>query len=569
MTPLLRKRWQIKPVPAADRVAALAESLGVLPLTAAILINRGLAEPEAARLYFDPTGSRLLDFRELAGVLDAGRMIAEAIRTQTGIAIFGDYDVDGITATAVMAEFIRDRGGKVQILLPDRLHDGYGLNAKRFETLVGVGVRLLVTVDCGITALAEVEQAKALGLAVIITDHHEPGSALPAAQAVVDPKISGPAAFRHLAGVGVALQVVRAAAEALGETNHEPLRKLLDLVALGTVADVVPLLGENRMLTRAGLAVINRGARPGIKALIQAAGMVPGELTSQDLAFKLASRLNAAGRIGNPQLSYQLLMTASEDEAQDLASQLNQLNLQRQTMEKNVIAEALAQLPADGELPMALVVAAPHWPLGVLGLAASKLCERHHRPCFVLAQQENGWRGSGRSVPGFPLHAILETLAPLLTKWGGHELAAGVTLSAENLDLFRQALAAEAQKRLTPEALTPELAVDAKVRLADLTPRLYQELKRLEPFGFQNTRPLLLAEQVRLAAPARVVGERHLKLKITDGAGRPLDVIGFGWGEYAPELTPDKPLDIAGHLMENVWNQTTTLQLELKDLRWD
>ncbi|NTV52098.1 MAG: single-stranded-DNA-specific exonuclease RecJ [Candidatus Firestonebacteria bacterium] len=569
MQTLVRKRWQIKPDPAPATVAALAQSLGVLPLTARVLMNRGLTDSETAGLYLAPTGSRFLDFHQLPGVLEAGRLIAEAIRSKTGIAVFGDYDVDGITAAAVMTEFIQDRGGRVRILLPDRLHDGYGLNTKAFETLADQGVRLLVTVDCGITALAEVARARELGLSVVITDHHEPGNSLPAAQAVVNPKIAGPEAFRHLAGVGVALQVVRAAAEALGEENHEPLRKYLDLVALGTVADVVPLLGENRMLTRAGLAVINRGGRPGLTALIRAAGLEMGKLTSQDLAFKLAPRLNAAGRIGDPQLSYRLLMTPAPKEAEDLAGQLNELNARRQALEKNVIAQALEQLPDAPNLPWALVAAAPDWPLGVLGLAASKLCERHHRPCFVLSRQEEGWRGSGRSISGFPLHTILDSLAPLLSKWGGHELAAGVSLPLENLEAFKLALAAEAEKRLTGENLIPELTVDAQVRLEELTPRLCRELSRLEPFGFQNFRPILAAEKVRLAAPARVVGERHLKLKVKDGQGRPLDVIGFGWGECAADLSPDKPLDIAGHLVENIWNQTTTLQMELKDLRWD
>jgi single-stranded-DNA-specific exonuclease len=485
------------------------------------------------------------------------------------MAVFGDYDADGITASALIAEFIRARGGQVKILLPDRLRDGYGLNAKCFESLAGEGVRFLLTVDCGITARAEVTRAKELGLTVVITDHHEPGAELPAAHAVVNPKVSGPPAFRHLAGVGVALQVIRAAAEALGEEDHEPLRKHLDLVALGTIADVVPLLGENRNLARAGLAVINRGGRPGLDALIQAAGLEIGALTSRDLAFKIAPRLNAAGRIGDPQLSCRLLMTDSPDEAQALAGQLNELNSQRQVLEKAVIEEALLQLPTETALPLALVVAAPQWPLGVLGLAASKLCEKHHRPCFVMARQEDGWRGSGRSIAGFPLHTILDSLAPLLSKWGGHELAAGVTLPVENLERFRQALTTEAQKRLTEENLIPALEIDARVPLAEMTPRFNRELGRLEPFGFQNIRPLLLAEQVKLAAPARVVGERHLKLKVTDGQGHPLDVIGFGWGDCAKHLEPDKLLDIAGHLTENVWNGTTSLQLELKDLRWE
>ncbi len=563
----MQKHWLVKPAPEPEIVAALSQALDVLPLTASILINRGLGDFETAKFFLDPAGTRLINYRELPGVLQAGELLAQAIRERVGIAVFGDYDVDGITATAVMAEFIRDRGGVVQILLPDRLNDGYGLNIKCLDALQEQNVKYLVTVDCGITAVEEVREARRRGLTVIVTDHHEPGSVLPEAHAVVDPKVTGPEAFRALAGVGVALQVIRAAAHALGEENHEPLRKYLDLVALGTVADVVPLLGENRTLTRAGLAVINRGGRPGLSALIKAAGLEKGGLTSQDLAFKLAPRLNAAGRIGDARQSYELLMTQSEPTAENLAGQLNQLNSQRQIMEQTVIAEALEQMEAWDPLPQVLVVAAPHWPLGVLGLAASKLCERHHRPSFVLAQHEGFWRGSGRSVAGFPLHAVLDSMAPLLCKWGGHEMAVGVTLISDNLNAFRDAMLQAAQQRLTEEHLAPLIHIDAQVTLGDLTPRFCREIKRLEPFGFQNSRPLLAASQVWLASPPRVVGERHLKLKITDGKNRTLDVIGFGWGERAQDLDIANPLDIAGHLMENTWNGSTTLQLELKDMR--
>ncbi len=562
----MQKRWILKPAATAEHVAELAGQLNILPLTAQILIHRGLTDLESATQFLNPTGIRLINFRELPGTQEAGALMAQAIRERAGIAIFGDYDVDGVTSTAVMAEFIRDRGGKVQILLPDRLSDGYGLNIKCLDALKEQNVQYLITVDCGITALAEVRRARELGLNVIVTDHHEPGAELPEAHAIVNPKVSGPETFRTLAGVGVALQVIRAAAEALGETDHEPLRKYLDLVALGTVADVVPLLGENRRLTRAGLSVINRGNRPGLTALIKAAALEKGALTSQDLAFKLAPRLNAAGRIGDAQQSYDLLMADSESTADALAQQLNQLNTRRQSMEQAVIAEATQHIQALDPLPWALMVAGRDWPLGVLGLAASKLCERFHRPCFVLGEHEGFWRGSGRSIPGFPLHAVLDSLAPILHKWGGHEMAAGVTLVEEHLDAFRQGLDASAHVRLTEEMMTPFITVDACVGLKELTPRFCQELKALEPYGFCNTRPMLKLSQMWLATAPRVVGERHLKLKLTDGQNRSLDAIGFGLAEEAQYLDIANPLDIVGHLMENTWNGTTSLQLEIKDI---
>jgi single-stranded-DNA-specific exonuclease len=559
------KRWLTGPAVPEAAQEEFSRALEVLPLTASILLRRGLADVAAAKKFLDPTGSRLLDPSLLPGADAAGELLADAIRQGKLVVVYGDYDVDGITSAALLEEFILGQGGHCRVLLPNRLTDGYGLNARLVRTLPELGAGLLVTVDCGITAVAEVELARAGGLPVVITDHHEPGPVLPVAEAVVNPKLSGPEAFRDLAGVGVALQVVRTAAGRLGHRDHEFLRPSLDLVALGTVADVVPLQGENRALTRSGLAVLNRTNRPGLEALLRVSGLERGRLTAADVAFRLAPRLNAAGRLGDARHSLALLLTRDADEAQHLAQALQTENVRRQGLEQTVWKEALAQVESQSGLTSSVVACGREWPVGVLGLVASKLCERFHRPAFVLTEHQGRLRGSGRSIPGFPLQKVLAELAGGLETWGGHELAAGVTLAPERLEDFRTGLRLQADRRLTPEQLVPELAIDAEAGLEEITPRLVQELKRLEPFGCGNLRPLLALSDVSLASPPRVVGEHHLKLKLTDGRRHFLDAIGFGLASRAEELNALPTLDVAGHPGENTWNGSTSLQFELKD----
>jgi single-stranded-DNA-specific exonuclease len=536
-------------------------------LTASILWQRGLQDPDAAQAFFDPAGTRITSGTDLPGAMAAGARLARAIREREPVVIFGDYDVDGISAAALVCEFVQDRGGICRVVLPDRLADGYGLTLHRLQQLHAENCHLLFSVDCGISSHAEVAWANEHGLEVVITDHHEPGALLPPARIIVDPKLSGPERLRGLAGVGVAFLVARSAADALGDREPESLRKYLDLVALGTIADVVPLFGENRTLTRAGLAVINRKSRRGLLALAAAAGLGTEPVGAQDVAFRLAPRLNAAGRLGDARRGLELLLTKDPGEAERLASVLQQENTRRQSLEQTVLAQALEQVEKLPELPWALALYQPDWPLGVLGLAASRLCERYHRPCFVGSLHHGAIRASGRSIPGFSLHAVLNKLAPMLCQWGGHELAAGVSLRPEAFPGFAEAINAAAHRDLQPEHFEPELTIDAAIGLGELTPRLVEELKRLEPFGFGNAQPMLAATHVSLGSPPRVVGERHLKLKLQDDKGRWLDAIGFGLGARAGELKCGEALDVAGTVSENTWNGNTRLQMEVKDFR--
>ena len=564
---MANKRWVFPERVPEEKINALVQRLHILPMTAAILAGRGL-EGQNARYFFDPSGLRLRDFRDLPGTPAAGERIAKAIREKEKIVIFGDYDVDGITASAVLTEFIRQRQGDCEVYLPNRMLEGYGLNPQAMDKVVKTGAKLLITVDCGITATQEIKLLKQNSLDVIITDHHEPGSEVPPADVIVNPKLTGPEDLELLAGVGVILQVVRATADALGEKDSEQLRQHLDLVAFGTVADVVPLWGENRSLVRAGLAVMNRGNRPGLRALAKSAGRENGSLTSTDLAFRLAPRMNAAGRLGDAQAAFDLLLTQDAQTAQDLAQFLNQQNSERRNIEQTVLNEAEQMVGSFFELPNAIVVSNPAWPIGVLGLAASRLSERYFRPCFVLSEKNGEAKGSGRSIPGFSLPEALNASSEYLEKWGGHHMAAGVTLRTENIEAFRQSLEKIAKEKLKPEDKQPQLCIDAQVDLLDITPQFIKELKQFEPFGYKNTRPILHFSRMQVCLPPRLVGERHVKFKVSAGRKAVVDVIGFGLGERMAEINCNNLIDIVGHASENVWNNTTTLQIEMKDFRY-
>lgn len=562
----MKKQW-MDPAPVnPERIEALARALNVLPLVAEILLRRGLDE-ERARLFLQPPAPRFRPYTDIPGAEAAGQRLAQAVRGGERIAVYGDYDVDGLSATALLLEFIRSRGGTADAYLPHRMENGYGLHAAAVEAIAASGARLLVTVDCGITAAVEVALARARGLDVVVTDHHEAGAQLPDALVIVNPKLGTDADLRSLAGVGVAFQVARAAAAALGEQDPEQMRRFLDLVALGTVADVVPLLGENRLLVRAGLAVMNRGQRLGLRALARTAGLGDRPIGSVDVAFRLGPRLNAAGRLGDARQGLELLLAQDAAGAEALAAFLQEQNQARQGLEQEVLAQAEAQIEAQPELPRVLLAVGRDWPTGVVGLAASRLCEKYGRPCFVLTREQQHLRGSARSVAGFPLHEVLAGVAGLLRQWGGHELAAGVSLGEDNLGAFDTALQAEAANRLAGVTLAPRLSLDALAGVADLSPRLIAELRQFEPFGFQNPRPLLAFTGLEVCLPPRVAGEKHLKLKLRDSRGRFLDAIGFGLAQRVSDAALHNLIDIAGFASENVWNQTSTLQVEIKDFR--
>ena len=537
--------WRLRePTPSAAR--SLAQALGLPPLAAQILCHRGLHDPDEARRFLRPGLEQLPSPEEMLGLPQALEVLTPAVRSGAVIGVAGDYDADGVTATALLVEFFRACGAPVVWDLPHRVKDGYGFKPARAQRLAAAGAQVVVTADCGISDHEGVNEATRLGLPVVVTDHHllPPGPLVPAA-AVVNPKQEACRLSSHLAGVGVAFYLaagLRAALRDLGWFRDRPepnLRRSLDLVALGTCADVVPLVEANRVLVAEGLKVLGESRRPGLAALAKVAGR-NGSLDTMDLGFYLAPRINAAGRLDHPGPALELLLEPDEAKAMQGAQRLDRLNGERRLVEAAIFEQVLEQIEGDAALQAAacLVLAGEGWHQGVLGIVAGRLLERTGRPNMLFTVQNGTAVGSGRSREGFHLQRALTAHAALLTHYGGHALAAGATLPSERLPELAQGLAQEAA-RLLPTQEGPALDLDAQVSLAELGPGMLEPLARLAPFGQANPEPLLCARGVRVAS-ARTVGEKHLKLELTQDGAR-LPAIAFNcqepWIEVGVELS--------------------------------
>ncbi len=555
---------------AADRVETLIAELAVTRPTALALAALQL-DPAAASRFLQPRLRDLVDPYALAGARDAAARLWRAVRDGEHILIHGDYDTDGVTATLVLATVLRENGARVDMFLPHRMDDGYGLTVESLEKAREERHSLLVTVDCGINSSDVVRQARALGLDVIITDHHEPDShdCRREGAIVVDPKMPGSDPdLTPLAGVGVAFKVCHAFlkyAQEQGITGGETdLKTVLDLVALGTVADIVPLLGENRRLVKHGLEVLSRQQRPGIRALCEIAG-VGDAVAPADIAFRLAPRLNAAGRMAAPGDSLALLAATSMVEARTLASVLDNRNRERQAIEETVISAVNERLAAEIDLAdkRTLVVWGEDWHPGVIGIVASRLTRSYHRPSIVLARENDQlYSGSGRSIPRINIVAALDHCAHLLTRFGGHPMAAGLSLPRENLEAFREAFENAIRRVISPEALRPSIDVLAPVELDEITPDYFEEYRLLEPFGHGNPAPVFATAGVR---PERVwrVGRGHSRGTLSSASGRRFPFIYFG---TAPENLPPPPWQIAYVPELNRYNGRVSEQIRILDI---
>ncbi len=539
--------WTLREPPVAAE--GLASRLGVPPLVALALAGRGLADPEEARAFLQPQLDHLHDpSADPALVEAAGRLVAAA-RDGRPIVIYGDYDVDGMTASAILWQALRLAGANVRIYIPHRLDEGYGLNLDAVEQLAAEGAKVLVTVDCGVTSPAEVARARELGLVTIVTDHHEADpDRIPDADVLVDPKLPGSAyPFRDLAGAGVAFKLAwaigktRSPGERCTRTFRDFLLSATGLAALGTIADVVPLVGENHVLATFGLDALRGTRHPGLRALMRVAGLDGGKpLNAGHVAFGLAPRLNAAGRLGQAQAAIELLTTAGGDAATAIADQLDRQNRERQALERRIFdeARALAEQTFDPDRDTCLVLASEGWHTGVIGIVASRLVEAYYRPTFLIALDGDAAQGSGRSIPGFHLFEALTACQAHLGTFGGHAMAAGLRTEASRVEAFREAFAAHAAACLRPQDLVPRLTVDAEVRLADLTLETVQLLERLGPFGAGNPRPVFALKEARLASDARVMGRRgtHLQMHLTE-AGRAVRAVAWNEGPAAETLS--------------------------------
>lgn len=551
---------------------ALADALRVDPVVARLLCLRGLSDPEAASRFLAPSLDHLHDPLRLADMSTAVDRLLAAIERQERIAIHGDYDVDGVSSTVILRRALELLGADVGHFIPERLRDGYGLQPQAIERLHAEGIRVIVSVDCGIRSLDAARRAGELGIDLIITDHHEPDTSLPPALAVINPKrhdCTYP--DKNLAGVGVALKLVQALCRRRGREQWLPA--FLKIAALGTLADVVPLVGENRVIAKLGLDLLSRGPhKVGLRALIEAAGLGGKPIDSYHVAFQIAPRVNAAGRMSTPDIAARLLLAADEtmaEEVRALADQLNAENLRRQQEEAAIVAEARKAVQTDPEIGARtiIVVAGEGWHRGVIGIVASKLVDAFHRPAIVLSIEDGLAHGSARSIPKFDLLGALERCADCFLRFGGHRQAAGMTMEASRVRELRLAINAVADETLEPDDLRPRLAIDGGLAFKGITGRLTADILSLAPFGVGNPRPVFSAERVAIVDGPRRLKDRHLKMSLRQD-GRVFRAIAWRAAEREAFLTEHRAaVDVAFSLEQNEFRGERYVELSLSDIR--
>lgn len=565
-----RPVWKLRPPPEPGTVRHLERTLRLPAALCRVLAVRGQATPAAARSFLRPLLASLHDPGLLLDAEAAARRIVQAVERNEMVAVHGDYDADGVSGAALLAQWIRALGGRAEPIVPDRFRDGYDLSRPGVRRAVDLGASLLVTVDCGIVALEPVRLAVAAGMDVIVTDHHAPGPRLPDALAVVNPnRPECPYPNKDLCGAGVAFKVGQLVADALGRPAEEAW-KHLDLVAVATVADQMRLRGENRILTRYGLRVLAQTARPGLAALMRSADMIPGDpVEAEKIAFRIGPRINAAGRVADGGAALRLLLTEDPDEGRRLAGVLEGRNRERRELERRTSEEALAVLGEsyDPARDRAVVVAGEGWHAGVIGIVASRLAERIHRPAVVVALDGEAGRGSARSIPPFDLHGAIAACAEHLDRFGGHHQAAGLDIRRDRIPAFREAFQAVARERLGSAEPRPLLEVDAEIGLREADLELSRCMRYAGPFGRGNREPVFMARRVRFAAPPRVLDGGHLKFRmVKDGAG--LGAIGFRLADrVSPEAIANRPVDVAFSLLENTFKGVTTVDARVADIR--
>ena len=551
-------RWNLLPPAPAQY---LTNTSGLPPLIAQLLYNRGITEPSRIRSFL--TGDKCLSGNPflLPDIHQATTRIYRALLSGEKIAIYGDFDVDGITGTALLVQGLSSLGGKVIPYIPHRLTEGYGLKTSTLENLQQQGISLVITVDCGITAIPEVKKAQKKGLDIVITDHHTPLPEIPPAVAAVDPKLPhSNYPFSELTGVGVALKLLQALFEGMGK--EEQADELMDFVALGTIADIAPLLGENRYLVKQGLKLINADPRPGLRELIAQTNLTIGSIDSESVSWVLAPRLNAAGRLAHAMTSYKLLMTDSTQEARQLSIWLDKKNTERQKLTTTALNKAREQILAQG-ISSLLIAGDKDYPIGIAGLVAGRISDEFYRPTIVIRTGDRTSSGSCRSIPEFNIIQALNQCSSLLTQFGGHSQAAGFTLPTENLARLQQHLSQLATTQLEGVDLQPQLDIDAEVVLPDLAGDTFQAIQRLAPFGCGNPSPTFVSRRVEVV-DCRTMGnnEDHLRLKLKQG-DTIWNGVGFRLGEHLAEVS--SPLDVVYNLEIDKWSGEERLRLNLLD----
>ncbi len=563
-----RTRWLLPEPPDAAVVRTLCDELLLPEPICRLLASRGHAPAETAKRYLRPRLEQLLPPEQLLDLERAVDRLVQAIRGGETILVHGDYDVDGMSSTALLTRALRALGGRVVPFIPQRLVDGYDLGDAGVRAARAASATVVVTCDCGTSALTPVATLQGEGIDVIISDHHLPGGDLPNAFAVLNPKRPGCASEdKDLAAVGVAFKLSLAVTRALGG-NENTVFGMLDLVALATIADIAPLRGENRVFARYGLKMLAETKNLGLRALIRAAGLDNKPLTAGRVGYILAPRLNAVGRLGHALRGVELLLATSEHEANSIARELEELNAKRQEIDRAVLEGARRRvLQMDLEQTYGIVLAEEGWHPGVIGIVASRIVEEFGRPTVLIGLEGDEGKGSGRSISRFDLHAGIGSCRHLLKRFGGHRSAAGITIARDRVEEFARCFNESARAVLTPDDLVPDLRVDMEVALSDLTPGFEALLRHLEPCGMGNPAPVLVTRGVRLAAPPRIVGQGGLKLRLETDAGEALDAIGWSLGARIGEIDHRRPLDIAYRLERDEYQGVSRLQARLADFR--
>jgi single-stranded-DNA-specific exonuclease len=559
--------WNIKDTPSKETIAHLIDCLGIDAVVAQLLAQRNITSFESAKAFFRPHIGQLHDPFLMQDMETAVSRLQQAIDQKETVMVYGDYDVDGTTSVSLLTHFLRSQGLNVTPYIPDRYAEGYGLSKKGIDTAKAANISFMIALDCGVKAIEQVAYANSLGIDLIICDHHTPGDVLPNAFAVLDPKRSDCAyPFKELCGCGVGFKLMQGLLQQQGK-NVNDIIAYLDFVAVAIAADIVPVVGENRTLAFLGLQQLNAHPRPGLKALMRDK---PTAQIISDVVFGMAPRINAAGRMKHGLHAVELLLSATDEEAQTLAQEVEMYNTSRREVEQEITKEALAQITENQEENNAAsVVYAPHWHKGVIGIVASRLIESHYRPTLVFTKSEEGvLAASARSVRGFDVYKAIDTCSKHIIQFGGHKYAAGVTIKEENYQAFKAAFETQVAQTLTATQKEQTLDVDVGLPFTAITPKLLRILKQMEPFGPENSSPVFYTDGVVGSGYAKLVGQdkSHIKARFVQGASSPIDAIGFGLGKKMNLLKKGTPLRIAYALEENVWQGNVSVQLRLKDI---
>ncbi|MBL7923416.1 MAG: single-stranded-DNA-specific exonuclease RecJ [Bacteroidia bacterium] len=567
----MEKKWVLKPQGDPEVVNRLAAELRINKILVNLLVQRGVQTYEEAKKFFRPSLDDLHDPFLMKDMDKAIERIGEALARKEHILVYGDYDVDGTTAVSLVYTFLKTYSGNIHYYIPDRYKEGYGISRQGIDWAKENGYSLIIALDCGIKSVDKIDYARELGIDFIICDHHRPGSELPAAVAVLDPKRNDcEYPYKELSGCGIGFKLI----QAFAQLNHVPfahLEQFLDLVAISIAADIVPITGENRILAFFGLQRINKEPRPGIKAILELGG-IKRDLTINEIVFTIAPRINAAGRIEHGVKAVELLIQKKEDLANFLGDDINEQNTTRKSLDSLITDQALQQIENDPSFQhrKSTVVYNPEWHKGVIGIVASRLTDKYYRPTIVLTRSNGHVSGSARSVKDFDVYNAIESCSDLLEQFGGHMYAAGLTMKEENVEAFTKRFEEIVSSTIEERMLTREIEVDAELNLKDITPSFYRILKQFAPFGPGNMAPIFRTNGVRDNGRGRVVGNNHLKLSLTQEEIQSgmFDGIAFQLGHHHPMVEQQENFDVVFHVEENTFNGRTTLQLNIKDLKF-